>query len=265
MFIMAAANLFFTDRNHIPDGVGFGQYSLPHILFLIGITAFIIIFSRAYKRSDKASRRRKRIVIAAFVVMMEIAKQIIIAVQGVYVWDVLPLHLCGMSIFFIAIHTARPNRFTGELLYSLSIPGALSALLFADWTMYPIWNFFCLQSFFIHMLELTYPFMLFGAREIRPRVRNLWMPSLYLLIVVPAIYHLNHVIDTNFFFINKASPGSPMSLLQKFLGSPGYVFGTIGILAIIWFVMYTPIVIADRRRWNKRGDNAAIGKIGKRM
>jgi hypothetical integral membrane protein (TIGR02206 family) len=239
--------LFFTSRDNIPEGVGFGQYSLEHILFLVGITAFIIIFMLLYKRADVGTRRIMRIAVAAATVLMEAAKQIIVLVQG-YVWDILPLHLCGMTIFFIAIHTIRPNKITGELLYSLSIPGAISALLFADWTMYPIWNFFCLQSFLIHMLELTFPFMLLFAGEIRPRLKRLWIPSLYLLIVVPIIYNLNHALDTNFFFINEASPGSPMSLLQDLLGNPGYVFGTIGILAFIWIVLYTPVVIKMQKR-----------------
>jgi hypothetical integral membrane protein (TIGR02206 family) len=244
---MLKGGLFFTTREHIPEGVGFGQYSLEHILFLVGIAVFIVVFSRWYKKSGKETRRRMRVGIATAIVLMEVVKQIIVAVQG-YTWDILPLHLCGMTIFLVAIHTARPNKITGELLYSLSIPGAISALLFADWTMYPILNFFCLQSFFIHMLELTYPFMLFGTGEIRPSVKRLWVPSLYLVIVVPIIYNLNHALDTNFFFINEASPGSPMSLLQGLLGNPGYVFGTIGILAFVWLVMYTPILIARRRR-----------------
>jgi hypothetical integral membrane protein (TIGR02206 family) len=245
---MSEEGLFFIYRDHIPEDVGFSHYSPPHLLFLLGIAAFIVLFSRAYKRSGAKTRRRMRAGVALAIVLMEVAKQIIVAVQGSYSWELLPLHLCGMSIFFVAIHTLRPNRVTGEILYSLSIPGAISALLFADWTMYPIWNIFCLQSFFIHMLELTYPFMLLGTGEIRPNVRRLWIPSLYLAIVVPIIYYLNHALNTNFFFINEAAPGSPLSLLQGILGSPGYIFGTIGLLALIWLVMYAPIIATRRRR-----------------
>jgi hypothetical integral membrane protein (TIGR02206 family) len=196
-----------------------------------------------------------RVVVASATVLLEVVKQIIVLFQG-YTWDILPLHLCGMSIFFIAIHAVRPNRFTAEMLYALSIPGAISALLFADWTMYPIWNFFCLQSFLIHMLELTFPFMLLNAGELRPRAKHLWMPALYLAIVVPIIYNLNHVLDTNFFFINEASPGSPLSLLEGILGSPGYVFGTIGILAAVWLVMYAPV--ERRASRNKKAEREDI-------
>ncbi|MDR0356807.1 MAG: YwaF family protein [Clostridiales Family XIII bacterium] len=249
---MSVGELFITYRDQIPEGVGFKFHGLAHILFLIGIAAFIVTFYRLYKRAGLRTRRRMRIGVAAAIVLMEAAKQIIVAALGVYTWDLLPLHLCGMSIFLIAIHAAYPNKAVGEILYSLSIPGAVSALLFADWTMYPILNIFCLQSFFIHMLELTYPFMLLGTGEIRPSVKRLWVPSLYLLVTVPIIYHLNHALDTNFFFINESSPGSPMALLETFLGNPGYVFGTIGILVFIWIVMYAPIVIMHRRRKKKR-------------
>jgi hypothetical integral membrane protein (TIGR02206 family) len=246
--------LFFTYRDQIPDGLGFEHYGLKHILFLLGITAFVVLFGRLYKRSGEWLRRRMRVGAALVIVLMEAMKQTLLAVQGNYTWEILPLHLCGMTIFLIAIHTLRPNRVTGEILYALSIPGAVFALLCADWTMYPIWNFFCLQSFLIHMMELAYPIMLLGTGEIRPRVGRLWIPALYLAVVTPIIYRLNHVWDTNFFFINEAAPGSPMSLLQGILGSPGYVFGTGGVVALVWIVLYTPIVVKARRSGTGHGD-----------
>lgn len=196
-------------------------------------------------------QRGMRIGIALTIVVMEIVKQLFCIFSGNYVWDILPLHLCGMSIFMIAIHTIRPNRFTAEFLYCLSIPGAVAALLFADWTMYPLWNFFCLQSFLIHMLEIAYPVMLLVSGQIRPNARNLWRPAIYLLIVSPPLYYLNKLLDANFFFMNEAAPDSPLSLLQSLLGSPGYIFGTGGLVAIVWFVLYLPIELRRKNRLSK--------------
>ncbi|MDR3072202.1 MAG: TIGR02206 family membrane protein [Clostridiales Family XIII bacterium] len=278
-------NLFFVSREDIPDGVGFEHYDATHLTFLAGILLFIIAFAILYRRvgrvrSDRgtdsiasespvamvespvaaneapkqfaylnaqnATQQKLRYLIAGLIVGMEIAKHLLCAFTGVYTWQILPLHLCGMSIFMIAIHTVHPTRFTAEFLYCLSIPGAISALLFADWTMYPVWNFFCLQSFLIHMLEITYPVMLLASGQMRPKLRNLWMPAIYIAIIAPIIYHLNHLLDTNFFFINEAAPGSPLSFLQSFLGSPGYVFGAAGLLVLIWLILYAPVEIGRK-------------------
>jgi hypothetical integral membrane protein (TIGR02206 family) len=240
---------FLTYRTELPEGViGFDHFGLKHTLFLIGIAAFMVLVAILYKRSGKAWRNGLRIAIAACIVLLELAKQIICAVRGVGDFDLLPLHLCGMSIFIITIHTIRPTKFTGEFIYCLSIPGAVSALLFSDWTMYNLWNFFCMQSFFIHMLEITYPVMLLTAGELRPKVKNLWMPLCYMIVAAFTLYHLNKALNTNFFFLNEAAPDSPLSLLKNLLGAPGYIFGTLGLLLIIWAVMYAPVLVLNRWR-----------------
>ena len=239
---------FISYRTQLPDDVGFSHYSAPHLLFLLGIIIFIVVFSRIYKRSNEKKQNIIRITIATIIVLMEVAKYIVALITNVFSWEFLTLHLCGLSIYMIAIHAIKPNKFTAEFLYSLSIPGAVMALLFADWVVYPIWNFYCLQSFLIHMLELTFPIMLLTAGQIRPNPKNLWMPSLFLLIYTPIIFNLNHLLNTNFLFLNEAAPDSPLSFLQNILGNPGYVFGTIGILAIVWIVMYVPVVLIKRHK-----------------
>ena len=245
---MTCSNLFFTYRNQLPEDVGFSLYSAPHLLFLLGITVFIVAISLIYKRSDEKRQNVFRITIAITIVLMEVVKYFIVIYNKSFSWDLLTLHLCGLSIYMIAIHAIKPNKFTAEFIYSLSIPGAVMALLFADWVIYPVWNVFCLQSFLIHMLELTFPIMLLASGQIRPNPKNLWMPALFLLIYAPIIFHLNHLLDTNFLFLNEAAPDSPLSFLQAILGNPGYVFGTIGILAIIWIIMYVPVVIINRKK-----------------
>ena len=240
-------SLFFTYRNALPDNAGFSLYSATHLLFLVGITIFIVAVTLIYKKSDEKKQNVFRITIACAIVLLEVIKDLIAVITGVFSWEFLPLHLCGLSIIMITIHTIKPNKFTAEFIFSLSIPGAVMALLFADWVVYPVWNFFCLQSFSIHMLELTFPIMLLASGQIRPNPKRLWMPALFLLIYTPIIFHLNHLLDTNFLFINEAAPDSPLSFLQDILGKPGYVFGTIGILAIVWIILYLPVVLINRR------------------
>ncbi|MDR1068378.1 MAG: TIGR02206 family membrane protein [Clostridiales Family XIII bacterium] len=239
---------FFTDRNHIPDGIGFAHFDATHLIFLCGIIVGIVCISALYRRAGEKMRGRLRVAVAGIVLALEITKQMLCAFLGVYDWNILPLHLCGITIIVIAIHTARPTAFTGEFLYSLSVPGAVMALLFPDWTMYPPANFFCLQSFIIHMFEIAYPVMLLCAGELRPNARRLWMPLVFMLAITPPIFLLNRALGTNFFFLSEPAPGSPLSMLESLLGSPGYIFGTIGILAAVWLLLYAPLYIARRLR-----------------
>jgi hypothetical integral membrane protein (TIGR02206 family) len=166
----------------------------------------------------------------------------------VYPVSQLPLHLCGLSIFIEQIHALKPNKTTGELLYSLGIPGAAAALLFCNWTMYPPTNYNCIQSFVIHGLHIGFPAMLICAGELKPSVGNIWRPALFLLAVVPPIYFLNKTLDTNFFFVNAGSEGSPLEILIQLMGNPGFIAGFAGLLLLVWLLMYLPFIIRRKRR-----------------
>jgi hypothetical integral membrane protein (TIGR02206 family) len=244
----------FTYRTVIPDGLGWALYGPVHLSYLIGFAIACVLVSVLYRRSSDRRRRNIRVAYAVIVVALEAVKQLICLVTGVYDPGLVPLHLCGMSIFFICVHTIRPNKTTGELLYSLSLPGAVAALLFSDWNFYPLANFFCQQSFFIHFFEFSFPVMLVASGELRPRATNLWRCAIYLLVVVPPVYFFNKAFGTNFFFINEADTASPLAPLQSLLGNPGYLFGFAGLLLLVWLIFYMPWIIKTvlEKRQEKR-------------
>jgi len=159
--------------------------------------------------------------------------------------------LCGMTIFFSLVYTAKPSVTVAELLYGLSLPGALAALLTPDWTALPLFNFHALHSFIIHGMEMTFPLMLLAAREIRPNWRNLWRSCIFLLVTAPPIYFFNKAAGTNFFFLNTPAPHSPLSVFEQLLGNPGYILGLLGLLFAVWLVMYAPFAVAGRKAAKK--------------
>ncbi|MDR0350142.1 MAG: TIGR02206 family membrane protein [Coriobacteriales bacterium] len=238
-----------TYRTELPDGFEWEHFGVEHLSYLIGFALATVLMVVLYRRSSETRRRKIRIAYACIVVALEVIKQLICLVKGVYEPGLIPFHLCGMSIVFIAVHTVFPNKTTAELLYSLSLPGAIAALLFSDWNIYPLANFFCQQSFFIHFFEFSFPVLLLSTGELRPRFTQLWRCVVYLLVVVPPIYFFNHAFNTNFFFLNEAAPGSPLSFLQSTLGNPGYIFGFAGLVAAVWCVMYLPWIM--KTWWEK--------------
>jgi hypothetical integral membrane protein (TIGR02206 family) len=244
----------FTYRTEIPEGLGWQHFGPVHLTYLIGFAIATVVMVSVYRQADLDRRRKISLAYVCIVVIMEAIKQLLCLFTGVYEPGLVPLHLCGMSIFIMAIHHFKPNKWTAALLYALSLRGALAALLFGDWTMYPVLNFYCQQSFFIHFFEFSYPVLLLAAGDLHPRLGDLWRPALYCLAVVPPVYIFNKAFGTNFFFINDAAPGSPLSFLEDLLGNPGYLIGFAGLVAIVWVLMYLPWTISDARKKHRDED-----------
>jgi hypothetical integral membrane protein (TIGR02206 family) len=225
--------------------MGWEHFGFIHIIYLTAFTLATLVLAIVYRKSKNQRRRRIRCFYAWTIVMLEVVKQFLCLFTGVYEPGLIPLHLCGMGIFIILVHTYHSNRWTSDLLYALVMPGAIAALLFSDWTSYPLANFYCQQSFFIHFFEFSYPVLLLAGGDLRPRLRELWHSAVYCLIVVPPVFVFNKVFGTNFFFINGAAPGSPLSFLANLLGDPGYLVGFAVMVILVWLVMYLPWTIAD--------------------
>lgn len=230
-------------------GDGFTLFGPAHLLFLAGIGAGIALVCAAYRRSPAYRQSFIRKTTASLCLGLEAVKQILLVFTvKPYPVNQFPLHLCGLCIFIEFFHAFRPAKTTAEILYSLALPGAAAALLFANWTMYPLLNFFCLQSFIIHGLHALFPLMLLVSGQLRPDPKNIWRPAVFLLVITPPIFVLNKVLDTNYLFINAGSPGSPLEILVNLLGNPGFLLGYAGLLALVWLILYLPYIIAALRK-----------------
>jgi hypothetical integral membrane protein (TIGR02206 family) len=239
---------FFTPPTvSVPDSVSFGIFSPVHLLTLVvlagGITAVVI----AYRRSGQSTRHRLRLVIGWATIMLELIKQVVLLVTDQYSVSYLPLQLCSVSLFCVFIDALKPNRWCREIFYALTIWSAAAALIFPDWATQPWSNIFSWQSFVIHALLITYALMLLASGEVRPNWRNLWRVIVVIAVVVPVAMLVNHIYDTNFWFLNQGSPGSPLAPIQALTGA-FYIPTLIVLLGILWTVMYLPWVLADRKR-----------------
>ena len=239
---------FVFNANEFPEGSGFALYGPEHLLALLAITLGVIAVSIAYGRVRYDDRLFFRRVTAGFCFMLELFKQsFMFATLPSYPVSQLPLYMCSLGIFIEIADAFAPrwNKTTSEILYSLIMPGAASALIFPDWPMYPILNFYSLQSFIFHGVLLCYPIMLLTGRQLKPDWRNLWRPALFILAVVGPIHYLDKRFGTNFLFLNESSPGSPLELLQGRLGYPGYLIGYAALVLMVWMTLYAPYIIGE--------------------
>lgn len=233
------------------DYMGFELYGSYHLCWLIGTIVIVTIVCKRYRHAAHPLRQRIKRILAWSLVIGEIIKDLYIATTSGISVEELPLSLCGLAMFALISYSYRENQAIGEMLYSLFLPGAISAMLFCNWTERPIGNFLSLFSFYYHIVLIVYIAMILYAKELVPNPRKLWAPILFLIVSAPAIYHFNKRYDTNFMFLNVPSPGSPLIPLANIFGNPGYIFGLVLILLILWIIMYAPFIVKQRIQTKK--------------
>ncbi len=240
---------FFDCVETIPDGIGWAHYSPLHLTWLAAIALTVLLGCLLYRRLDPDGRRKMRYILAGLTVGNEIFKMWLLMSQGNYYEEYLPLHLCSINIFVVLWHALRPNENVGAFLYTVCVPGAIAALLFPTWNELPLLCGMHIHSFTVHAELVLYPLMLVAGGEVHPRLRQI--PKILGLLVlsgIPAII-VNHFCSTNFMFLRYAEPGNPLLVFEQLFGN--HLIGIPILISIILVVLYTPWVIADRRKAKK--------------
>lgn len=146
---------FLDTVDTIPAGMGFSYFHPFHLCWLGGIALAIFALCRLYRRSDADRRQRIRRCLALLTVADELFKDAGLLIGGNFDPSYLPLHLCSINIFLIALHAWKPSKLLENFLYSFCIVPAAAALLFpVTWSSLPGANFMVIHSFTVHALLL---------------------------------------------------------------------------------------------------------------
>lgn len=238
---------FWSYGSEIPKGVGFQLYGRQHLLWLLGIIIGIYVICKIYCGLDVMGRKYCARGVAFCIGATGVIRYAFLFFRHKLTVGHLPLHLCSMAVILCVIHAVTESRFLGDVLYCLCMPGAMVGLLFANWTKYPAMSFMSIVCFLAHGLVVLYPILMLISGSIRPRIKNIWRPILFLCMVVPPAYLVNKKYNTNFMFINRPSPGSPLVFLEQWLGNPGYLFGYLVLAAGVIALLYLPFSINRRK------------------
>lgn len=256
-------NYFFINSITIQEqglDIGFELYCPGHILWLAAIGAAAGAAAHYYRKMNSGQRLKTKKFFAVALLLFEVIKDIMLVIMGVSLKGYLPLHLCGLAIFDILYDAFGKNRHISvRLLAYAFMPGALSALLFCNWTEYPFFNFMCIHSFVFHGWILIYFAMLYAAGEIWTDYKGLWQTAGIIAVLAVPIYILNNIIDENYLFLSEASEGSPLVFLWDVFGvrfgQPGYVI-SFGVLAVaVFHVLYAVYRLMQNKRkgYRRRG------------
>ena len=234
---------FFTLEQELPPGVGFALWGREHLCWLLIGAALGVILCLTYRRLGRKGRDTLRVIVGGAVLLCELLKDGNLVLQGAFNIYFLPLHLCGLAVFFTFWHCLRPGETVGDFLYSTCMPGAAFALLFPDWTAYPAFSYHSLVGFLVHFLLVIYPLMPVCAGDLRPDARRLPACLGILVALAAPIYLFDRAFGANYMFLLEPSPGSPLEWFAAFLGNPGYLLGYIPMLAVIWGLLYLPFLL----------------------
>ena len=238
---------FFWDTPEtVADGVGFSHFDVTHLGWLAVFAIIAVLGSVGYGKLSCAGRRGLRKGVAAAMLIMEALKLVFLLVSERFMWDYLPLHLCGINIFLIAVHAWKPSKLLDNFLYLVCIPGALAALLFPNWTALPLGNAFHIHSFIVHILLVLYPLMLALNGQLSLDIKEVPKTLGILAAMAIPIYGLNLLLNTNFMFLMWASVGNPLYWFGQKWGS--HLFGFPVIIAAVVLVMYLPVVLLKKRK-----------------
>ena len=236
---------FFDTQETIPEGMGFGQFTLSHICWILAMLAFIAASVFVYRRLDPARRKKMQTLYAVLIVANEVVKTVALLIGGNYLAKYLPVHLCSINIFVVAFHAWKPLKAVGNYLYLVCIPAALIPLFTPTWAMLPNVNLMAWHSFTVHAFLVAYPLMLTVGGDIRPRLKTVPASLGVLTLLAGVALVVNLALDTNFMFLMYPEPGTPFVLFEELMGS--YLFCFVVLVPIVVAVMMLPILLLDRR------------------
>lgn len=271
---------FFTNKLEIQEQgleIGFDLYSAGHLIWLAVLLVLAVLISNYYKNLDghgsvkirsnavvspgdaRIGQLRQRRMLKFFAVALavsEIIKDLVLYFTGFWHAEYLPFHLCGLAIFALLADAFLENqKITGQLISYAFMPGAVSALLFCNWTEYPFLNFMNIHSFVFHGWIVFYLVMRYRNGEIRPNYKGLWLTFLMVLLLVAPLFWFNLNFDTNFLFLNEASEGSPLVPIWNLLGTkygyPGYFAGCAVLVIVVFHGLYLLYSLLGKRVKNR--------------
>lgn len=228
----------------IEPGLGFALFGPLHLGWLFLFLLVSVLCCRGYRNSSCPARWRQTI--AALLLADEVFKHVFLLIGGTFLLKYLPLHLCSINIFLIALHAWKPGKLLGNFLYLVCIPASIAALLFPTWACLPFFNFMHFHSFTVHILLALYPIVLTAGGGIQPTVRYFPKALLLLAALAVPVFCFNLLFDTNFMFLMYPEPGNPLYWFEQKFGShlPGFPV----LIAAVVAVMYIPVYFMEKSR-----------------
>ena len=216
---------FFLYETQLPAGSGFELFGICHLGWLLGIALFTGATAYWYRQQDGDRQRTIHHVMGILFPGIAMYRDAVLILTGYFDTGYLPFHLCAMALWIAAVYGWKDNRFLGVVYVLLCVPGAVGALLFPDWNVYPLWNYMHIHDFISHGLIVAFGIWLVAAKKVVPEWKDFWMPVVFGIVGMILLQDVNHILHTNYWFLNQPSAGSPLVWILNLTGSHWYIPG----------------------------------------
>lgn len=233
---------FWTHQDNIPDGLGFGQFSLTHIIAILVMLLLIVFIIHKYKNSDDEKRLFIRKLIAISLIILETSKIIVMSLTDVIVSNNLPLEICSFAEYAIILDAfLKDNNTLPQMLLYLFFPAALMALIFPTTSVLPIINFFSFHQFLFHALIIAYAFMRFISKEVKINYKGVWKSIGIISAIALCVYFIDVIFDRNFMFLRDTYNNAMLNVIWNVTGGGlkydgGLVIFSIFVIHIFYFI-----------------------------
>lgn len=248
---------FWANWTDIPPALITRNFSPTHLAWVTAALLLVAAAAAVFRRLPPDTQRRVLRALAVILVSCEAVTWLWAAVMNCYTpQDMLPLHLCGFSVFLECAAVFLPqNQLLREFTYALSLPAALFAVLTPGW-FYPFLTFRYLDSVVLHTLLMLLPVLFLAGEGFRPDYRRLPKCFGLLLLFAGIAAIANTLFGGNYMFLRFAPEDTLLWVFKTRLGEPGYLLPVFGVIGILWVLMYLPWVLAER--WKKRKQEPAL-------
>ena len=233
-------NLFWLEQSMLPEGTGYELFGREHLTILLVIALAIVCLACVFHGS-RPENRNKFIKAVSFVPLVtEVCRISFLASVSKMGIGYLPLHLCSMSIWVFPLSVFLPDgrlrTFFTEVSVCTLMPAGLSALLFPDWTMYPVMSFMNLSSFLWHATQVFFPLLLIISGSFAPRLSRFWMNPAFLLMTGLPVYAFDLKFRCNYWFLLSPIPGTPLELIHARTDGTMYMAGLFIFASVMIFI-----------------------------
>ena len=228
---------FWTHKDNIPEGMGYGQFTPGHFIWLAITAVFVFFYSLIYKHALPSEKIFLLRAVGAVLILSDVVKMFIIARSDVKLSEYLPLEICSFAAYFIVLDSIWYDRpFFLQMLLILFLPAAIMAVIFPTTTPLPMVNFFTIHQFLFHGLIIAYVTARFVSNEIPLDYPSVIFSIAKILVLVGIMYVVDTVFDRNFMFL-RDTYGNPLLqvIWNRTKGGSAY---TIGLICFCIFVVH---------------------------
>lgn len=238
----------------------FPVFGAQHLITTSVVAAVLIIIPWLVKRAaSQEATRRVALLLAGLILLVKVGEPFLKAQFGDIWQEELPLHMCDFGALAAAFFLLRPNMLLFELSYFWALGGGIQALLTPTlqhgFPHLDYWSYFITHG--LGMLGAVYGIV---AMQYRPELKSVWRAFVATLCHALLVYPINLLLNSNYLYLSH-KPNTPS--LMDYLGPwPWYILSLVGVALIVFFLYYSPFLIADiilsRQSGRASGNNTPL-------